>query len=124
MNLVLVDDHFALVPADPDDPEAGAVLVRGAALVRSFRTLFEYCWYTAAPCPDGDTAVPAEDALSEQQRAVLRMLASGMKDEKIARALGVSLRTVSRLVSELMQELNTGSRFEAGVRAARRGWLD
>lgn len=52
------------------------------------------------------------------------MLASGMKDEKIARGLGVSLRTVSRMLSELMQEMGATSRFEAGVRAHRLGWVD
>lgn len=124
MNLVLVDDHLALVPADPDDRDAGAVLVRGPALVRSYRAFYEHCWYAAAPCPEGDAAQRGVQALTEQQHAVLRMLGAGMKDERIARALGVSLRTVSRLVAELMQELNTASRFEAGVRAARRGWLD
>jgi DNA-binding NarL/FixJ family response regulator len=52
------------------------------------------------------------------------MLAAGMKDEKIARSLGISLRTLSRLLSEVMQELGASSRFEAGVRAAKLGWLD
>ncbi|MFJ9843754.1 hypothetical protein ACIRYZ_25530 [Kitasatospora sp. NPDC101155] len=39
-----------------------------------------------------------------------------------ARSLGISLRTLSRLLSEVMQELGTSSRFEAGVRAAKLGW--
>ncbi|MEU7112258.1 helix-turn-helix domain-containing protein [Streptomyces sp. NPDC046182] len=55
---------------------------------------------------DGRPAAPERggDGLSEQQRAALQMPASGMKDEKIARNLGVSLRTVSRMLSQLMQE--------------------
>ncbi|MBA9049246.1 DNA-binding NarL/FixJ family response regulator [Streptomyces phaeogriseichromatogenes] len=35
----------------------------------------------------------------------------------------MSLRTVRRTVSNLMARLEARSRFEAGVRAARAGWL-
>lgn len=62
--------------------------------------------------------------LTEQQTAVLRLLASGAKDEAIARNLGVSVRTVTRIVAELTSELGATSRFQAGVLAARLGWLD
>jgi len=45
-------------------------------------------------------------------------------DEMVARKLGVSVRTVRRMASELMAELGARSRFQAGVRASERGWLD
>lgn len=124
MNMIVADQQFALVPIRPEDAREGAILARGTALVRSYLGLYEHCWHTASPY--GDDVVPERggDGLSEQQRAALQMLASGMKDEKIARSLGVSLRTVSRMLSELMQELGASSRFEAGVRAVRLGWLD
>lgn len=124
MNMIIADQQFALVPIRPEEPREGAILARGSVLVRSYLGLYEHCWHTATPY--GDDAAPERggDGLSEQQRAALQMLASGMKDEKIARNLGVSLRTVSRMLSELMQELGASSRFEAGVRAVRLGWLD
>ncbi|MFD3942981.1 LuxR C-terminal-related transcriptional regulator [Streptomyces sp. NPDC058579] len=124
LNLIIADRQFALVPIRPEDPGEGAILARGSALVRPYLSLYEHCWHTATPY--GDDAAPERggDGLSEQQRAALHMLASGMKDEKIARTLGVSLRTVSRMISELMQELGASSRFEAGARAVRLGWLD
>ncbi|MCG5214059.1 helix-turn-helix domain-containing protein [Streptosporangium sp. KLBMP 9127] len=62
--------------------------------------------------------------LTEQQQAVLRLLATGAKDSAIARSLGVSIRTVTRTVGELTRILGATSRFQAGVRAARLGWLD
>ncbi|OEV05618.1 transcriptional regulator [Streptomyces oceani] len=124
MDMVLADQQFALLPVDPEDTSAGAILARGSALVRSYLALFEYCWHTATSYGEQSTPEQGGDGLTEQQRAALRMLASGMKDEKIARSLGVSLRTVSRVLSELMQELGASSRFEAGVRATRLGWLD
>lgn len=124
MNLIIADHQFALLPVDPENIAAGAILARGPALVRSYLALYEHCWHTATPFGEQATPEHGGDGLSEQQHAALRMLASGMKDEKIARSLGVSLRTVSRLLSELMQELGASSRFEAGVLATRLGWLD
>jgi DNA-binding NarL/FixJ family response regulator len=50
-------------------------------------------------------------------------MASGMKDRTLARALGVTERTVGRRLTELMAELGVETRFQAGVQAARRGWL-
>ncbi|MER7515055.1 helix-turn-helix domain-containing protein [Streptomyces sp. NPDC126499] len=124
MNLVSADDQFALVPVRPEAPEQGAILIRGQVLVRSYLTLYEYCWHMATPYGCSAAAERGGDGFSEQQRAVLRLLAAGVKDEKIARDLGVSLRTVSRVTSELMQEMGAATRFEAGVRAFRLGLLD
>lgn len=124
MNMILADQDFALLPLDPENHGRGAILARGPALVRSYLALYEYCWHTAIPFGDMGSGEQGGDGLTEQQQAALGMLASGMKDEKIARSLGVSLRTVSRLLSEVMQELGASSRFEAGVRATRLGWLD
>lgn len=124
MNMVLADENFALLPTDPHDPSSAAILARGPGLVRSYLALYEYCWTAAAPYGEEEAAEKGGDGLSEQQRAALLMLASGIKDEQIARNLGVSLRTVSRLLSEVMHELGAASRFEAGVKASRLGLLD
>ncbi|RPK62449.1 transcriptional regulator NarL [Streptomyces sp. ADI96-15] len=64
-----------------------------------------------------------EADLSEAEREVLRLMCAGCTDEVAARRLGVSLRTVRRMVSRLMARLDARSRFEAGVRAGQRGWL-
>ncbi|MEU0075925.1 LuxR C-terminal-related transcriptional regulator [Streptomyces sp. NPDC006332] len=124
MNMIIADDQFAILPVNPEDHTAGAILAHGSALVRSYQALFEHAWHMATPFGDQTRPAHGGDGLREQQRAALRMLASGMKDEKVARNLGVSLRTVSRMISDLMQELDASSRFEAGVRAALMGWLD
>jgi len=50
-------------------------------------------------------------------------MAVGMKDEAIARQLGMSPRTLRRRSQELLAELGAGNRFQAGVEAARRGWI-
>jgi DNA-binding NarL/FixJ family response regulator len=63
------------------------------------------------------------DQREEGQRDILELLMLGAKDEAIARHLGVSLRTVRRRVADLMDDLGTGTRFQAGMEAVRRGWL-
>ncbi|MFE0174569.1 LuxR C-terminal-related transcriptional regulator [Streptomyces sp. NPDC059002] len=126
ITMIIADSRAALLPLDPDRPRDGLLVARGLSLVRSYAALYEYCWMTATPyegsCAAAEERGPA--GLTEQHLVILRMLAGGAKDERIARALGVSLRTVSRLLSELMQQLDASSRFEAGVRAARLGLLD
>ena len=54
---------------------------------------------------------------------MLDLLQMGMKDESIARQLGVSLRTVRRRIADLMDDLGASTRFQAGAEAARRDLL-
>jgi DNA-binding NarL/FixJ family response regulator len=46
-----------------------------------------------------------------------------MKDDVIARQLGISERTVRRRVADLAARLGAASRFQIGAQAARRGWV-
>ncbi len=124
-DLLIADTHTALLPAVPEDPGGPAVIVRGPALVRSYLAMYEDVWLRATPYQSraevGGTDVEGE--LTEQHRTTLRLLANGLTDERIARKLGVSLRTVSRLVSEIMRHLQADSRFQAGVLAATHGLI-
>lgn len=92
------------------------VVIRQRGVVELATLYFERLWAQGAPL-----AEPAERG--DQRRFLLEQLASGAQDEQIARRLGLSLRTVRRRVAEMMAELGTTSRFQAGVEAARRGWL-
>ena len=58
--------------------------------------------------------------LSETDRALLH---AGLKDEAIARQLGLSERTLLGRITDLSTRLGATSRFQAGAQAARRGWL-
>ncbi|MFK0169623.1 helix-turn-helix transcriptional regulator [Streptomyces sp. NPDC090306] len=59
-----------------------------------------------------------------RERLVLQLLADGHLDEGIARRLNVSVRTCRRIIAALMDRLDARSRFQAGVIAASRGWMD
>ncbi|GAA3778414.1 hypothetical protein GCM10022225_77900 [Plantactinospora mayteni] len=121
--LIIFDRQNAIMQIDPRDYEFGAVLLRGGALVASLAAIFDYCWILASDLEDVPQSMASAHP-SEQQQAIVRMLSSGLKDEAIARSLGTSTRTVTRLVSEIMSTLDARSRFQAGVRAAKLGWLD
>jgi DNA-binding NarL/FixJ family response regulator len=54
---------------------------------------------------------------------ILSLLSDGRSDSTIARESGISVRTVERRVRSLMDRLGAKTRFQAGVQAARRGWI-
>lgn len=120
--LVLVDQELAIVPADPDDPGAAASIVRQRGLVDLLLSLFDNAWDAAAPLEE-DSCREQQWEPSELELEVIRLLGRGNKDEAIARRIGMSLRSVRRLVSQISHELGSGSRFELGLICAARGWV-
>ncbi|MFJ6153335.1 helix-turn-helix transcriptional regulator [Micromonospora profundi] len=123
IRMIICDTRRALIPLDPTHGQAGAIAIDGEVMVRSLVCVFEHCWQDSKPLTGGTNDQPANQ-LTDQEHTVLRLLSVGMKDEQIARAIGVSVRTVSRTVSDLMRRLGVQSRFQAGVRAAQAGWVD
>ena len=117
--LFVIGSTHAVLPEPLGMADEPRLLVRQRALVESLILLFELMWDRAAPVPDLDLG----EARPDLRRFLLQQLAAGAKDEQIARALGISLRTVRRRVAGLLIELGVDSRFQAGVEAVRRGWL-
>lgn len=122
MLMIIYDRRVALLPIDPADNSLGAQEVRSPGLVAATYGLFEQVWSTARPV--GDRATRDGQHLDAQLRELARLLAVGSTDEMAARKLGVSERTIKRKSAELMELLNARSRFQAGVHAAQRGWVD
>ncbi|MEW1658913.1 helix-turn-helix transcriptional regulator [Streptomyces sp. NPDC093707] len=100
----------------------GAIAIRQPSVVRFLCDLFEQTWALAQPFSDA-AADGLESVSKDLDRTILRLLAAGVKDETIARRLGMSLRTVRRHIADIMQMLGAESRFQAGVAAAARGLL-
>ncbi|MGP4051734.1 LuxR C-terminal-related transcriptional regulator [Streptomyces sp. 2A115] len=122
MRMILCDHTAAVLPIDADDSRQGALLIRYPSMVRALEELFDVVWESAVPLGTAPQGVP-EDARSDREAALLKMLAAGMTDEGIARKMGVSLRTVRRNTADLQKRLGVQSRFQAGAEAVRRGWL-
>jgi hypothetical protein len=119
--MAILGTSVALLPQRLGRDAERVLLIRQDAIVGALRLLFESLWESGLSVPGFD-AVMEQDALGER-RLLLQQLSSGAKDEQIARALGVSLRTVRRRVAEIMVALGAESRFQAGTEAVRRGWL-
>jgi len=100
-----------------DEPRS---LVRQRGWVQAMILWFEALWEKATPLVLEGTATGRGE---DMRTFLLQQLAAGAQDEQIARRLGVSLRTVRRRVAELLAELGAESRFQAGVEAAKRGWI-
>lgn len=120
--MLVFDRNTAVVPIDPENTRAGALCTSEPGIVASLVALFEQTWETAAPIADDrDEAAPL--GLTAGERELLRLLSTGLTDDAAAKRLGISVRTVRRQMAALMERLDAASRFEAGLKAAQRGWL-
>ena len=80
-------------------------------------------WDRAVAPPWLCPRTPGVDGARRTALPLLVLMAGGAVDEQIARALGVSVRTVRRRIATLLAELGADSRFQAGAEAVRRGWI-
>ncbi|NNM47905.1 hypothetical protein [Knoellia koreensis] len=108
-------DSAVMAVATWGDSAADYVLVREPMVVQAFTELFDFAWEKALP-------VPRTGQLGDA--AYLRLMMRGVKDESIARYLGVSLRTVRRRVAALMEAHGAETRFQLGVSVGRNGLGD
>ncbi|WP_327131413.1 LuxR C-terminal-related transcriptional regulator [Streptomyces sp. NBC_01343] len=113
--MIIVDQTLALLPAR----SGGALLIREPDFLDYLLNVFERDWAHATPYATGPQA--AHGVSQTMKQYILVLLAKGLKDDAIARRLGISLRTCRRHVSELLETLGAHSRFEAGVIAERQG---
>jgi DNA-binding CsgD family transcriptional regulator len=124
LSVLAVDSAIAVLPVGTaaTGRPAGVAVLRLPSAVTAVLELFGRVWVEATPVgepPDPDRAGPGP-----RERELLALLMAGSTDESAAYRLGVSVRTVRRMVSVLMERLDARSRFQAGARAAERGWLD
>jgi DNA-binding CsgD family transcriptional regulator len=123
VRMTIVDRSVAAILHRQPQLPLEMFVVREPALVIPLVELFEASWASAAPIDGPDPKQAEEKEPSQQELGLLRLLASGSTDEAAAKKLGVSVRTVRRIMAELMDQLEASSRFEAGHKATQRGWL-
>ena len=117
---LVVDDTAALVDTTAFEASGeGSAVFRSRPMVQALGALADLFWDLGSPLPrtDGPRTAHGRD------RTILALLAAGAPDATIARQTGVSQRTVERRVRALMDQLGAGTRFQAGVQAARRGLI-
>jgi DNA-binding CsgD family transcriptional regulator/DNA-binding Lrp family transcriptional regulator len=127
MKLAIADDDVALIAVPAGDEVGETLVIRSAPVVLALSLLFDLVWERSASLhldtqrrasPDA-----GENALTAEDRVLLGLLASGLKEAAIARHLGIALRTVGRRTQRLMTLLGAQTRFQAGVIAVERGWI-
>jgi DNA-binding NarL/FixJ family response regulator len=119
--MIVVDRIVAAVPLDLKLHHNGLLLIRDPVIVQALVRTHQTWWETGEELPAVVAASPG--ALPRQLRPVLEALLAGLTDEAAAARLGMSGRTYSRRVGELLAVLGTTSRFRAGTEAARLGWI-
>jgi DNA-binding NarL/FixJ family response regulator len=70
-----------------------------------------------------DTGIRREELLTDREREVLQIAASGCSNREIALRLSVSNRTIQCHLSHIFKKLNVVSRTEAVVVALKKGWV-
>jgi DNA-binding CsgD family transcriptional regulator len=128
LKMVICDRKRAMLPLTGAGVPAGrvtesVVLVGPSALLDGLVEIFEAYWQRSIPLWSTGRREVGATGLSADEYEVLQLLATGLKDEAISRQLGISMRTARRRISSLLTTLGVGTRFQAGVEAARRGLL-
>ena len=89
-------------------------MIRDPLTVKLYTAYFDLAWKHAVPAP----LVGGREGTGDPK--LVELLELGLKDEAIARYLGVSLRTVRRRVAHLMAVNGVDTRFQLGWALARR----
>jgi DNA-binding CsgD family transcriptional regulator len=118
--VLIFDRDLAVLRVDPQDTTLGAIFVRVPSLIEALIYTFDHLWSeaTAMFVAAIDHGVPAG-----RRARILELLSAGSTDERIARGLGLGVRTVRREVADLKSSLGVRSRAEISTAAVRKGWL-
>lgn len=99
------------------DPQGFLLAVRAAALGSA------YLDPPVARLILGEITPPEAALLSEREQEILRLIARGLSNKEIAKALGISPSTVKTHVESLLEKLGASDRTEAAVKALRGGLI-
>lgn len=123
VKMFIADDQVGLIPLEVDGSAESSLIIRASSMLDTLIALFELVWERAVAIhADGDLP-SGESGPTGDESALLGLLAAGLTDGAMARHLGSHPRTVQRRVRELLDRLDAGTRFQAGLQAVRRGWL-
>ncbi|MFD0372169.1 LuxR C-terminal-related transcriptional regulator [Streptomyces sp. NPDC059071] len=119
--VIICDRTVAFIPTLSDSPDE-ALEVRDPHVVRYLANVFEYAWARGTPVDPAAGKRP-EIVVSELEQSIVRFLVAGHTEEKIARGLGISRRTVAEYISRISRRLGSVSRAQLGYLIATKGLL-
>ncbi|MEW1691690.1 LuxR C-terminal-related transcriptional regulator [Streptomyces sp. NPDC091265] len=121
--LIIYDRKLAFIPKERTGKEPpGAAIVSDPTLVAYLCRSFESVWQGSQPFDVGRT-IEYQQVAEDLRMSILRLMAMGVKDEVIARRLGMATRTCRRHISAIMEEIGATSRFQAGLLIGRQGLI-
>lgn len=121
--LIIYDRKLAFIPKERTGKEPpGAAIVSDPTLVAYLCRSFESVWQGSQPFDVGRT-IEYQQVAEDLRMSILRLMAIGVKDEVIARRLGMATRTCRRHISAIMEEIGATSRFQAGLLIGRQGLI-
>ncbi|WP_328720259.1 helix-turn-helix transcriptional regulator [Streptomyces sp. NBC_00247] len=122
--VIIFDRATAFVSAEGEEGY-GVLIVRERAVVSFLCAILERTWTNGLTFVGEIKSQNEERALANSVRAsILRLLIQGVRDEAIARRMGISVRTCRRHIAEIMKIAGAESRFQAGYMVAGRQLLD
>lgn len=119
--LLIIDGEIAIVHVTEltgSEPLVAGLATRHPELIATFTQLFELLWRSSIPVFEGLPAVSVDE--NPQREELLGCLTAGLTDGAIARQLGISPRTLTRRIQEILDELGVETRFQAGYRLGSR----
>jgi len=121
IRMIIIDRKTAILPLDSTDGMNGLIIHRHPVTVLALQELFETTWESATRFG----VIPGDDgiALSDETKIALELIATGKTDRQVATKMGLSERTVTRIVKSLMTKLGVSTRVEVIYRAAKMGWI-
>jgi hypothetical protein len=122
IKLLAFDHRIALLPLDLARPDSPWVLLSSSSLLDALYELFEMLWRSSAPfslagSDSHAVAFSKQDSPTEID-PLLPMLVAGLNDKAIEFELGISKRTLTRRMGELMKKVGATTRFQTGWLAA------
>ncbi|WP_144440920.1 LuxR C-terminal-related transcriptional regulator [Streptomyces roseifaciens] len=109
---VIFDREVLVVPLR--NSPGGALVVRDADLIAFAAEMFNAAWSTGEPIDKPRERTFVQGLANQTKRSILQHLIDGADDRTTARALGISVRTCQRHVSDIMQQLGASSRLQLG----------
>jgi DNA-binding NarL/FixJ family response regulator len=123
MRVLVADRRVAFFALDARDTRRGAYMTTASTLVQLVCRLFDEVWQRSLAVPGLATANRSDETAAQQRQRVLDLLSDGHSDDRIARDMGVSTRTIGRAVAQLQAELGAHSRFQLALLAQQAGLL-
>ncbi|MFG2228153.1 LuxR C-terminal-related transcriptional regulator [Streptomyces sp. NPDC048644] len=109
---IIFDRKVLFIPLQ--DGPGGALVIRNSDLITFAAEMFNSLWLTGDLLNKPRDRTFIHTLANQTKQSILQHLIDGADDRTTARALGISVRTCQRHVSEMMRQVGASSRLQLG----------